>query len=81
MSNPTSQPWKTHHVTISLAYMLRASEEELSGMLNNRETGEPVTAAEAKALAAEWQAKGYTYLPVCDNPGKDGLCQGHDPEA
>ncbi|MBK4735960.1 hypothetical protein [Noviherbaspirillum pedocola] len=79
MSHTT--PWRNFHVTVTLAYMLRASDDDLSELLSDRETGHSVSPAEAKALATELQARGFTYLPVCDNAGADGRCQGHDIEA
>lgn len=65
------------HATVSVEYILTASDDDLDGMLVDGETKMPLTPNQMRWLAAQHKYDGRTHLPPCDHTDEHGLCAGH----
>lgn len=66
-----------YHVTVSVDYILHASDDELEEMFIDGDTKRPLTPSEVRAQAVCDKAAGRSHLPPCDHTEPSGLCAGH----
>ncbi len=67
-----------HHVTVALEAWLQKSDRDLTDVFVK--DGKTVPPQEARLMLAEAYVRGYTVLPICDNPDSRGYCAGHPME-